>query len=133
MHLALIPDDKTIEALRRFAPQLPSDPHCTIIHAKRKLGALKLPLPDWAVAGSYFVGANGLHVFGYVKKVRVLILHPSRSFKSLHAGAEGILRDAGIAWSAERPFSPHVTLGSVGDELCGDAPQVFGFSRLKWR
>lgn len=134
MYLALIPDEQTTKALRAFAPALPSDPHCTIIHSKAPLPA-GLPLPEWPkLNGSYVHTApQGLAVFGGKNKVRVLKLALNTSFDYLRAYAVHLLAEKHIVWSSEWAFSPHVTLGGSDAQLVGEPPALLRFDRMEWR
>lgn len=136
MYLALIPDEQTLKALRTFAPALPSDAHCTIIHSKAPLPA-DLPLPDYLkINGAYACAAPfGVAVFGGKHKVKVLKLAMNVELTFLRAGAEMLLSEQrrSIPWSSEWAFSPHVTLGGADTQLVGEQPALLRFDRLEWR
>lgn len=136
MYLALIPDEQTTKALRAFAPALPSDAHCTIIHSKAPL-PVDLPSPKWPkLNGSYVCAApQDTAVFGGKYKVRVLKLALNVELQYLRAYAEQILTEQrhSIPWSSEWAFSPHVTLGGTNAQLVGEPPAVLRFDRMEWR
>ena len=136
MYLALIPDEQTTKALRIFAPALPSDVHCTIIHSKAQLPT-GLPLPDYRkINGSYVCAApQSVETFGSKHKVRVLKLAMNVELQYLRAYAEQILTEQrhSIPWSKEWAFSPHVTLGGAGAQLVGEPPALLRFDRMEWR
>jgi len=144
MYLALIPDADSLAALRRFAPSLPSDAHVTIIHSKAQSSA-PLAGPYWSHGMT--LKTNGVAVFGGRSKVLVLRLNVLNAeltanlaadlclspLSVLRTQAETILRDAGLSWSKEWPFSPHVTLGPPIYGLLGEAPATLRFDRMEWR
>ncbi len=136
MYLALIPDEQTTKALRAFAPALPSDAHCTIIHSKAPLPA-GLPLPELAKLNGSYVCATPqtITVFGGKYKVKVLKLAINVELAYLRAYAEQILTEQrhSIPWSSEWAFSPHITLGGAGAQLVGDPPALLRFDRMEWR
>lgn len=136
MYLALIPDEQTLKALRAYAPTLPLDAHCTIIHSKAPLPA-GLPLPGYCkLNGSYACAAPaGVAVFGGKYKVKVLKLTLNVELAFLRAGAEMLLSEQrhSIPWSKEWAFSPHVTLGGADAHLVGDPPALLRFDRMEWR
>lgn len=129
MYLALLPDAETLENLRRFAPSLPGDAHLTVIHSKAELTAPPVR-PLWfppLVAESRRVS-----LFGPARNLIVLELEKCSALEALRFGAERALRSAELPWSAEWPFSPHVTLGKRGDRTVGLAPKTLVFGRLEW-
>ncbi len=134
MYLALIPDEQTTKALRAFAPALPPNAHCTIIHSKAQLPA-SIRLPPWTkLNGSYvYATSQGAEVFGGKHKVRVLTLVPNVEFNYLREYAVRALTKAHISWSKEWAFSPHVTLGGADAQLVGEPPAVLRFDRMEWR
>ena len=152
MYLALIPDEQTTKALRAFAPALPSNAHCTIIHSKAPLPA-GLPLPEWReldvlfssgdrawslavtkLNGSFVCAApQGVSVFGGKAKVRVLKLALNVELDYLRAYAVHLLAEKHIVWSSEWAFSPHVTLGGADAQLVGEPPAVLRFNCMEWR
>lgn len=134
MYLALIPNEQTTEALRAFAPALPPDAHCTIIHSRAPLPA-GLPLPEWPKLNGSFVRAapQGVSVFGGKYKVRVLKLVLNVELDYLRAYAVHLLAEKHIVWSSEWAFSPHVTLGGAGAQLFGEPPALLRFDRMEWR
>ncbi len=134
MYLALIPDEQTTKALRAFAPALPSDAHCTIIHSKAPLPA-GLPLPEWSKLNESFVCAapQGVSIFGGKYKVRVLKLALNVELDYLRAYAVHSLAEKHIVWSSEWAFSPHVTLGGADAQLVSEPPALLRFDRMEWR
>lgn len=136
MYLALIPDEQTTKALRAFAPALPSDAHCTIIHSKAPLPT-GLPLPKWPNFNLRNVETfpEGVAVFGGKVKVAVLKLRVVFELAYLRGSAEQIFTEQrrSIPWSKEWAFSPHVTLGGAGAQLVGEPPAVLRFDRMEWR
>lgn len=136
MYLALIPDEQTTEALRAFAPALPPDAHCTIIHSKAPLPA-GLPLPKGPSLNLRNVETfpEGVAVFGGKVKVVVLKLRVVFELAYLRGSAEQILAEQrhSIPWSKEWAFSPHVTLGGADAQLVGEPPAVLRFDRMEWR
>ena len=135
MYLALIPDEQTTKALRAFAPALPSDAHCTIIHSKIPLPA-GLPLPKWPNKfNNVEVYAEGVAAFGGKTKVIVLKLRITFDLAYLRGSAEQILTEQrhSIPWSKEWAFSPHVTLGGASAQLVGEPPALLRFDRMEWR
>lgn len=136
MYLALSPDEQTTKALRAFAPALPSDAHCTIIHSKSIL-PVGLPLPKWSKLNGSFVYATlqGIETFGGKHKVRVLKLALNAELVYLRSYAEMVFTEQrySIPWSKEWAFSPHVTLGSAAVQLIGEPPAVLRFNRMEWR
>ena len=132
MYLALIPDEQTLKALRAFAPALPSDAHCTIIHSKAPLPA-GLPLPKWRIAGHVYTASQGVECFGGKHKIRALTLVPNTELNYLREYAVLILSPARIPWSKEWAFSPHVTLGGADAQLVGEPPTMLRFDRMEWR
>lgn len=138
MYLALIPDEQTTKALRAFAPALPSDAHCTIIHSKAPLPA-GLPLPEWPNLNLRNIETipetNGIRLYGGKNKVVVLQLRLCFELTFLRARAEQILTEQrhSIPWSKEWAFSPHVTLGGADAQLVGEPPAVLRFDRMEWR
>lgn len=140
MYLALIPDEQTTKALRAFAPALPSDAHCTIIHSKTLLPEKGLLLPHMSNAELFNIEIvetepAGIEVFGAKYKVRVLKLKLNYELSYLRAGAEQILTEQrpSIPWSKDWAFSPHVTLGGASAQLVGEPPAVLRFDRMEWR
>ena len=134
MYLALIPDEQTTKALRAFAPALPFDAHCTIIHSKAPLPA-GLPLPEWPIKNLRNVETftENVAIFGGKVKVSVLKLRINFELNFLRRLAEMILREHFISWSKEWAFSPHVTLGGADAQLVGEPPAVLRFDRMEWR
>lgn len=134
MYLALIPDEQTTEALRVFAPALPSDAHCTIIHSKAPLSA-GLLLPAWPNKSTENVEtySEGVAIFGGKVKVSVLKLRVTFELDFLRRFTEMLLRKNFIPWSTEWAFSPHVTLGAADALLVGDPPALLRFDRMEWR
>lgn len=140
MYLALIPDEQTTKALRAFAPALPSDAHCTIIHSKALLPEKGLPLPPMSNAELFNIKiveteSARIEIFGGKYKVRVLKLKLNYELSYLRTGAEQILTEQrhSIPWSKEWAFSPHVTLGGAGAQLAGEPPTLLRFDRMEWR
>jgi len=133
MYLALIPDEQTIKALRAFAPALPSNAHCTIIHSKTAL-PVGLLLPEWPkLNGSYVCAAPGeIATFGGKYKVQVLKLALNAELEYLRSYAEAALYTRQIPWSKEWAFSPHVTLGRTDTPLVGEPPVMLRFDRMEW-
>ena len=134
MYLALIPDEQTTKALRAFAPALPSNAHCTIIHSKAPLPT-GLPLPTWPKLNKSLVCAapQGVEVFGGKHKVKVLKLALNSEFEYLRVYAEMRLIEVDISWSREWAFSPHITLGGAGAHLADEPPALLRFDRMGWR
>ena len=134
MYLALIPDEQTTKALRAFAPALPPNAHCTIIHSKAQLPA-GLPLPAWPNKSTENVETypEGVAVFGGKFKVSVLKLRVTFELDFLRRFTELLLRENFIPWSAEWAFSPHVTLGGADAQLVGEPPALLRFDRMEWR
>lgn len=136
MYLALIPDEQTLKALRAFAPALPSDAHCTIIHSKAPLPA-GLPLPKWPPPSMRCVvtPTEGVAVFGGMVKVKVLKLRINFELAYLRGSVEQIFLESrpSIPYSSEWAFSPHVTLGGAGAQLVGEPPALLRFDRMEWR
>lgn len=132
MYLALIPDEQTTKALRAFAPALPPDAHCTIIHSKAPL-PMGLPLPAWPGRDVIETFAGELATFGSKVKVAVLKVGLNLDIDYLRRCAELILAARSIPWSSEWAFSPHVTLGGAGAQLIGDPPALLRFDRVEWR
>ena len=136
MYLALIPDEQTTKALRAFAPALPSDAHCTVIHSKAPLPA-GLPLPVWPNLSVRNVETfpEGVAVFGGKIKVAVLKLRIVFELAYLRGSAEQIFLESrpSIPYSSEWAFSPHVTLGGAGAQLVGEPPTLLRFDRMEWR
>jgi hypothetical protein len=134
MYLALIPDEQTTKALRAFAPALPTDAHCTIIHSKARL-PVGMPLPEWSKLNGSFVYAlsQGLAVFGGTAKKSVLQLRADYELVSLRERAEKLLTAHHFFWSKEWAFSLHVTLGGADAQLVGEPPALLRFDRMEWR
>lgn len=132
MYLALIPDEQTTKALRAFAPALPSDAHCTVIHSKASLPA-GLPLPEWPNLNLRSVETEvlGAAIFGGKVKVAVLKLRIVYDLVYLRGCAEQIAQRHDISWSKEWAFSPHLTIGSAVP--IGAVPEVMRFDRMEWR
>lgn len=137
MYLALIPDEQTLKALRAFAPALPPDAHCTIIHSKAPLPATGLLLPKWPNLNLRNVETfpEGVAVFGGKIKVAVLKLRIVFELAYLRGSAVQIFLEQrpSIPYSSEWAFSPHVTLGGAGAQLVGEPPALFRFDRMEWR
>lgn len=134
MYLALIPDEQTTKALRAFAPALPYDAHCTIIHSKSLLPA-GLPLPQWPnkSLGNVESFAEGVALFGGKTKVSVLKLRINFELGFLRRLSEMILCENSVCWSSEWAFSPHITLGGADVQLVGEPPALLRFDRMEWR
>lgn len=136
MYLALIPDEQTTEALRAFAPALPIDAHCTIIHSKAPLPE-GLSLPKWPPPSMRCVVAliEDVAVFGGMVKVKVLKLRINFELVYLRGSAEQIFLEArpSIPYSSEWAFSPHITLGGADAQLIGEPPALLRFDRMEWR
>ena len=128
MYLALLPDADSLAALKRFALSLPDDAHVTIIHSKAHSGA-PLPVSYWSHALTLETGSIAL--FGGRNKVLVLKLSINAELLGIRAQTETILRDAGLVWSAEWSFSPHITIGSQRAKLA--PPATLRFDRMEWR
>lgn len=136
MYLALIPDEQTTKALRAFAPALPSDAHCTIIHSKAPLPAgLPLPKLPHPLIRNVETFPEGVAVFGGKVKVAVLKLRIVFELAYLRGSAEQIFLEErpSIPYSSEWAFSPHVTLGSADAQLVGEPPALLRFNRMEWR
>ncbi len=128
------PDEQTTKALRAFAPALPSDAHCTLIHSKAPL-PVGLPLPEYRkLNGSYACAApQEVTIFGGKYKVKVLKLALNVELGYLRAWAELFLTEHSISWSSEWAFSPHITLGGTDAQLVGEPPALLRFDRMEWR
>lgn len=137
MYLALIPDEQTTKTLRAFAPALPSDAHCTIIHSKAQPPERGLSLPKWPNLSLRNVETfpEGVAIFGGRVKVAVLKLRIVFELAYLRGSAEQIFLESrpSIPWSSEWAFSPHVTLGGADMQLVGEPPAVLRFDRMEWR
>lgn len=127
MYLALLPDADSIAALRHFAPTLPSDAHVTIIHSKAP--KLALPLPTWS--GAMTLKTNGVASFGWKPKLVLRLNVLNNELIAVRTQTETILRDAGLVWSAEWLFSPHITIGSQRAKMA--PPTTLRFDRMEWR
>ena len=128
MYLALLPDTDSLAALRHFAPALPTDAHVTVIHSKAHSSA-PLPISYWSHALTLETGAIAL--FGGRNKVLVLKLSINAELQAIRTQTETILRDAGLVWSAEWLFSPHITIGSQLAKMA--PPATLRFDRMEWR
>lgn len=126
MYLALLPDADSLAALKRFAPSLSDDAHVTIIHSN----SYPLPpaIPAWS--GALVLETEALTHFGR-GRVSVIKLKLSADLRRIRAEAEGILRTAGLPWSKQWPFSPHVTLDRMYNEAL--RPSTLRFDRMEWR
>ena len=139
MYLALLPDAESLAALKRFAPSVSDDAHLTIIHSKANPeawanGVAPLAVPKWSRGMT--LKTNGVAIFGWKRKVLVLRLNVlNDELVALRSQAETILRDAGLPWSAEWPFSPHITLDGppIYGRVVGEAPTTLRFDRMEWR
>lgn len=125
MYLALLPDADSLAALKRFAPALPADAHVTVIHSN----SYPLPpaIPAWH--GALVLETDTIAVFGRNKLGLKLKL--SADLHRIRAEAEDILRAAGLPWSKQWPFSPHITIGSQRAKTA--PPATLRFDRMEWR
>ena len=128
MYLALLPDADSLAALKRFAPALPNDAHVTVIHSKAHSGA-PLPIPKWS--GALTLKTNGVASFGWKSKLVLRLNVLNDELIVIRAQTETILRDANLPWSAEWPFSPHITIGSQRAKM--PPPATLRFDRMAWR
>lgn len=135
MYLALLPDEESLAALKRFAPSLPSDAHVTIIHSKhatsgamRSLICKDLTVPKWA--GSLMLDTGPVRIFGGLRRVFGLRLPLCSELQDIRIQAESILHKTGLRWSREWPFLPHITLGSSPPKT---PPVTLRFDRMEWR
>ena len=125
MYLALLPDADSLTALKRFAPSLPDDAHVTVIHSN----SYPLPpaIPAWR--GALVLEADMVAVFGRNK--HGLKFKLNEDLYRIRAEAEAILHAAGLPWSKQWAYVPHVTLGPLRAKM--PPPATLRFDRMEWR
>lgn len=147
MYLALRLSLDSEKAIRTAVPTA-GELHLTIIHSPEKMPAVKAPVPLLVSASaatlSWYKSAQtlfpfealtaGLNTFGGKTKVVALRLQSNAVLRELREMAEAVLFDAGISWSKQWLFSPHITLGrGISVELASPLPSVVTFDRMEWR
>lgn len=125
MYLALLPDADSLAALKRFAPSLPDDAHVTVIHSN----SYPLPpaIPAWH--STLVLETDTVAVFGRNKLGLKLKLN--ENLYRIRSEAEGILHAAGLPWSKQWAYVPHITLGPLRAKM--PPPTTLRFDRMEWR
>jgi len=120
LHLTVIYSPKSLNTFERWLWQASTRASLELLRAARDL--LAHPLN---------VSVDGL---GGRTKVTALQLVVGGRFEKLRGLAKAVLFDAGIPWSKQWGFSPHVTLGRGPLEITSSAlPSVVTFNRMEWR
>lgn len=145
MYLALLPTAESERLIRHAAPEA-GELHLTVIHSpERSIDPPAITTDAWWAEKKYrtltaLVGGVGR--FGPPHKpVLALPLafqgfgaHDLADLIALRAVAEVALTGAGIPWSKQWQFRPHVSLGPANVvKVVGVLPRELHFDRLEWR
>ena len=133
MYLALYPDAVFTAAIRAALSPSPLDSyHLTVIHS---LSVLPASLARGVVALKPFdVPVLGFERMGSpLNPVQALRLAATPELREIRAQAEASMRAAGIMWSRQWPFSPHITLLRSRRPIVWQPMKFITFNRMEWR
>lgn len=88
-----------------------------------------MPLPKWA--GSLTLETHAVYTFGRNRRLLGLSFSLSEDLRRMRTEAEAILCAAGLPWSKQWAFSPHLVIGPLRAKT--PAPATVRFDRMEWR
>lgn len=132
MYLALYPDAAHTAAIHNAIASHTLDSHLTVIHS---LSVLPASLARGVVALKPFdVPVLGFERMGSpLNPVQALRLAATPELREIRAQAEASMRAAGIMWSRQWPFSPHITLLRSRRPIIWQPMKSITFNRMEWR
>jgi 2'-5' RNA ligase len=133
MYLALYPDAAHTAAIHNaIASHTLDSYHLTVIHS---LSVLPAALARGVVALKPFdVPVLGFERMGSpLNPVQALRLAATPELREIRAQAEASMRAAGIMWSRQWPFSPHITLLRSRRPIIWQPMKFITFNRMEWR
>lgn len=133
MYLALlIASEHAATIHAALAPPMVDKYHLTVIHSSSVLPA---SLARGVVSLKPFnVPVLGIERMGSpLNPVQALRLAATPELREIRAQAEASMRAAGIMWSKQWPFSPHITLLRSRRPIVWQPMKFITFNRMEWR